>query len=403
MWKCMVCNTINENDICCKNCGLDQSRNYTDSRTFYPLPLDEASAFEKEKKRCAEKLRKNDSRLVREIAAAVRKLEEISDVIKNLDEEPASMEKLEKILNVIANYRMEETTPAKKPVSHKEKLARENQLMADTNPETIFGKMIDRKTVVSVTFLDSKTEAGRDAWDVSEKQDGSVLAWTKKTPDGILELYLASEGKILANVDSSNLFRDYENLEEIHGLEHFHTGTARNMEGMFRGCAKLKELDLRTFDTSRVENMKWMFFRCRRLKELDLESLDTSQVKNMAGMFANCFQLEKLNLLHFQTGQVRDMENMFFYCRNLIRLNLSSFDTRKVENMSRMFLGCSELKELNLSSFRTERVSDMTAMFGHCNDVKELDIRGFDMTRIESNLSFNEYTKLPGEVRIIRK
>ena len=154
---------------------------------------------------------------------------------------------------------------------------------------------------------------------------------------------------------------------------------------------------------SQVENMKWMFFRCRRLKELDLESLDTSQVKNMAGMFANCFQLEKLNLLDFQTGQVRDMENMFFYCRNLIRLNLSSFDTRKVENMSRMFLGCSELKELNLSSFRTERVSDMTAMFGHCNDVKELDIRGFDMSLIDSNLSFNEYTKLPGGVRIIRK
>ncbi|MFQ9151304.1 MAG: BspA family leucine-rich repeat surface protein [Blautia sp.] len=266
MWKCMVCNTINENDICCKNCGLDQSRNYTDSRTFYPLPLDAASNFEKEKKHCAEKLRKNDSRLVREIAAAVRKLEEISDVIKNLDEEPASMEKLEKILNVIANYRMEETTPAKKPTSHKEKFARENQLMADTNPENIFGKMIDRKLVVSVAFRESQQQAGRDAWDVSEKQDGSVLAWMKSTPDGKLKLYLGAEGNILANEDSSNLFRGYENLEEIYGLEHFHTGTAGNMEGMFRGCVNLKALDLSSFDTSHVENMKWMFFRCGKLK-----------------------------------------------------------------------------------------------------------------------------------------
>lgn len=396
MWKCPVCNTINEDNICCKKCGLDQSRNYTACRTFYPLSLDATSAFEKEKKHAAEKLKRGDLKLIQEIAAAVRKLEELSDAIRNLEEEPASMEKLEKILASIENYELEKPVP-------KEKISGGNQLMADTNPETIFGKKIDRKTVASVTFLDSKKEAGRDAWDVSEKQNGSVLAWTKKAPDGMLELYLGSEGKILANTDSSNLFRDYENLEEIHGLEHFHTGTARNMEGMFRGCAKLKELDLRTFDTSQVENMKWMFFRCRRLKELDLESLDTSQVKNMAGMFANCFQLEKLNLLHFQTGQVRDMENMFFYCRNLIRLNLSSFDTRKVENMSRMFLGCSELKELNLSSFHTERVSDMTAMFGHCNDVKELDIRGFDMSLIDSNLSFNEYTKLPGGVRIIRK
>ena len=403
MWKCPVCNTINEDNICCKNCGLDQSRNYTACRTFYPLSSDAASDFEKEKKRSAEKLQKNDSRLVREIAAAVRKLEEISDVIKNLDEEPASMEKLEKILNVIANYRMEETTPAKKPTSQKEKFSRENQLMADTNPETIFGKKIDRKTVVSVTFLDSKKEAGRDAWDVSEKQNGSVLAWTKKALDGMLELYLASEGKILANADSSNLFRDYKNLEEIHGMEHFHTGTARSMESMFRGCENLKALDLSTFDTSHVENMKWMFFRCGKLKELDLDRFNTSQVKTMAGMFANCFQLKKLNLLNFRTGQVRDMENMFFYCRNLIRLNLSSFDTSQVENMSHMFVGCSELRQLNLSSFRTDRVTNMISMFGRCNDIKELDIRGFDLSRIDSKLSFTEYTSLPDGVRLIRK
>ena len=120
------------------------------------------------------------------------------------------MEKLEKILASIQNYELEKPVP-------KEKISSENQLMAATNPETIFGKKIDRKTVASVTFLDSKKEAGRDAWDVSEKQNGSVLAWTKKAPDGMLELYLGSEGKILANADSSNLFRDYENLEEIKG------------------------------------------------------------------------------------------------------------------------------------------------------------------------------------------
>ena len=167
MWKCPVCNPINEDNICCKKCGLDQSRNYTACRTFYPLSLDAASAFEKEKKRSAEKLRRGDSKLIQEIAAAVRKLEELSDAIKNLEEEPASMEKLEKILVSIQNYELEKPVP-------KEKISDGNQLMADTNPETIFGKKIDRKTVVSVTFLDSKKEAGRDAWDVSEKQDGSI-------------------------------------------------------------------------------------------------------------------------------------------------------------------------------------------------------------------------------------
>ena len=133
MWKCPVCNTINEDNICCKKCGLDQSRNYTACRTFYPLSLSAASAFEKEKKRSAEKLRRGDSKLIQEIAAAIRKLEELSDAIKNLEEEPASMEKLEKILASIENYELEKPVP-------KEKISGGNQLMADTNPETSFRK-----------------------------------------------------------------------------------------------------------------------------------------------------------------------------------------------------------------------------------------------------------------------
>lgn len=243
MWKCPVCNTINEDNICCKNCGLDQSRNYTVYRTFYTLSPDAASTFEKKKKHSSRKLQRGDTKLLWEIAAAVQKLEELSDAIKNLEEEPASMEKLEKILASIQNYELEKPVP-------KEKISGENQLMAATNPETIFGKKIDRKTVASVTFLDSQKEAGRDAWDVSEKQNGAVLAWTKKAPDGM--------------------------------LEHFHTGTARNMEGLFGGCVKLKELDLRNFNTSRV--------------------------KTMAGMFANCFQLEKLNLSSFDTRKVENIK-----------------------------------------------------------------------------------------------
>ena len=34
---------------------------------------------------------------------------------------------------------------------------------------------------------------------------------------------------------------------------------------MFRGCTKLKNLDLSELDTSNVTNMKWMFYGCNYL------------------------------------------------------------------------------------------------------------------------------------------
>ena len=210
----------------------------------------------------------------------------------------------------------------------------DNILMKSIYTGYIFGKRMRRKQIKKVYFQNHKSKIGANAWDVSEKQDGSVLAWTEDAGDGKLELYIAADGKIKANKDCSDLFNGYTNLEEIFGLEFFKTDQAETMEHMFYECKKLSSLDLSDFDTSHVTNMRNMFSFCEKLEKLDLSGFDTSRVTNMQRMFIFCRNLQSLDVSHFDTSQVTDMKDMFAGCNSLKTLDVSQFDTGSVTNMS---------------------------------------------------------------------
>ena len=53
-----------------------------------------------------------------------------------------------------------------------------------------------------------------------------------------------------------------DNLEAIEFDPNFKTNNIQYMDGMFRGCSKLKILDLSSFDTSSAVTMEWMFEGC---------------------------------------------------------------------------------------------------------------------------------------------
>ena len=241
--------------------------------------------------------------------------------------------------------------------------------MTNGDEKTIFGKELDRSKIRTVYFLNSKRNIGEDAWDVSEDQNGRVLAWTKEEEGGLLGLYIAANGNITANRDSSNLFWLYGNLENIFGLEFLQTYQTQDMNGMFCGCKSLKTLDLRCFNTSCVKDMDYMFSECISLEQLDVGGFDTSQAERMV--------------------------QMFFYCRNLKTLDLTRFDTSQVEDMCFMFEGCEKLEKLDLSRFDTSQVKTMIDIFKDCSSLTELDISNFDIRQIkEDYFSFEEYTGL---------
>ena len=199
----------------------------------------------------------------------------------------------------------------------------------------VFGRQLYRQLIKTIHFQNHKKNIGANAWDVSEKQDGSVLAWTQKVGDERLRkqaLYLAADGMIKANRDCSWLFYEYDNLEEIFGLEFLQTDQTETMYNMFCECKKLRSLDLSGFDTSKVTNMKYMFACCENLQNLDVSSFDTSQVTNMRSMFAWCKNLQNLDVRSFNTSLVTDMKDMFLGCENLQNLDVSHFHIGNVKN-----------------------------------------------------------------------
>ena len=233
----------------------------------------------------------------------------------------------------------------------------DNILMASSNTDYVFGRKMDRTKITTIYFRNKKENIGEDAWDVSEKQNGSIMAWTEEKRDGFMDLYLAANGNILANKDCSKLFSGYEKLKKIVGLQYFRTDQTENMSDMFFGCMQLKRLNLKKLDTGNVTNLSNMFYLCLHLQSLNLEKLHTDQVTDMSAMFAGCSELKELDLGIFDTSNVKNMDRMFFLCKSLEKLNISSFDTGNVETMRKMFNGCESLGELDVNHFDTSNRS----------------------------------------------
>ena len=254
----------------------------------------------------------------------------------------------------------------------------DNILMASSNTDYVFGRKMDRTKITTIYFRNKKENIGEDAWDVSEKQNGSIMAWTEENRDGFKDLYLAANGNILANKDCSKLFSGYEKLKKIVGLQYFRTDQTENMSFMFDYCKSLASLDVSHFDTSQVTYMLSMFSSCKSLASLDVSHFDTSQVTDMSCMFSFCERLASLDVSHFDTSQVTDMSCMFYDCKSLASLDVSHFDTSQVTDMSGMFRDCGSLASLDVSHFDTSQVTHMGSMFFNCESLASLDISNFD-------------------------
>ena len=161
-------------------------------------------------------------------------------------------------------------------------------------------------------------EEAVEFWDVSEANDGSVMAYAVLNEDGqTYTIYLQGPGKILANENSTDLFYNFTKLVSIDGLEYLDTSNVTSMLAMFYGCSSLTNLDLSNFDTSKVTTMMEMFGDCSSLTTLDLSNFDTSKVTNMANMFFRCSSLTTIDFRNADFSSVTSYVMMFRSTSNL--------------------------------------------------------------------------------------
>ena len=297
-----------------------------------------------------------------------------------------------------------------------------------TLPETDFHTNDYRSKITSIiTKKDNIVpETATESWDISEAQDGSVMAYVEKTDEVLrplppvpapsnakiysndekvndisktiyatplsetnttyaYKLTIGGKGGIIANENMIGYFAEF--FSEFYNdgtidLSALDTSEVTNMNAMFSGCISLTSLDVSNFDTSQVTDMSNMFSGCSKLTSLDVSNFDTSKVTDMNNMFYYCISLTSLDLSSFDTSKVTDMSFMFRECSGLTSLDLSNFDTSQVTNMSKMFYKCSSLTSLDLSNFNTSNVTYMDSMFYNCSSLTNLDLRSFNTSKV---------------------
>ena len=106
----------------------------------------------------------------------------------------------------------------------------------------VFGSQYKRGQIRNITFVDSLSQAPKDAWDVSDGGNWSVMAWVE--PEGAgYHLYIGADGGINADRACVDLFAGYQNVLTIDFGDAFHTEDTTDMSRMFFGCASLTELN----------------------------------------------------------------------------------------------------------------------------------------------------------------
>lgn len=208
--------------------------------------------------------------------------------------------------------------------------------------------------------------------------------FTKCTSLETLDLSSFNTEKV---TDMQTMFEGSTNLRTINLPKGFIGSNVTDLNGMFRGCVSLTELDLSGSNAEKVKKMGSMFYGCVALSNLNLSGFKTGSLTEMRYLFSSCQSLESLDLSGFNTENVTSMESMFSQCSSLRSLDLSSFNTSKVIGMNLMFFNCTNLESIDLSSFDTENLQKMANMFNSCTKLETLDLSSFatpNMTSMRS-------------------
>lgn len=208
--------------------------------------------------------------------------------------------------------------------------------------------------------------------------------FTKCTSLETLDLSSFNTEKV---TDMQTMFEGSTNLRTINLPKGFIGSNVTDLNGMFRGCVSLTELDLSGSNAEKVKKMGSMFYGCVALSNLNLSGFKTGSLTEMRYLFSSCQSLESLDLSGFNTENVTSMESMFSQCSSLRSLDLSSFNTSKVIGMNLMFFNCTNLESIDLSSFDTENLQKMANMSYSCTKLETLDLSSFatpNMTSMRS-------------------
>ena len=154
------------------------------------------------------------------------------------------------------------------------------------------------KTILpQADFFDDYT-LGVDLWDVSDVQDGSIMAYFD---EGVLTI-VGNDG-VFANANSAGLFQNLTNLTTINFSNSFYTDNVTNMDSMFAGCTSLSKAEVANWNVDKVQTTNNMFANTGIIS-LDLSKWNTPNLTSINQMFNGSDKLAVLDASGLNVSKV---------------------------------------------------------------------------------------------------
>ena len=215
--------------------------------------------------------------------------------------------------------------------------------------------------------------------------------------DGVLSVPDVSHFNMEKAASINNMF--YGTPVEVIDTSKWNAKNIKTMDSVFRGCGKLKSVDLTGIDTSKVTTLSFLFDGCERLADIKgLSDFNTSNVTDMTGMFAGMNAITELDISNFDTSKVvkfgestpvdaiihTGQPGIFHNCSNLRTLRIGEMDLSSAKNLSRMFSGCSSLETIDGTFVNGNVVEDLNTMFTGCRQLQTIDISGLNVANAKN-------------------
>lgn len=168
-------------------------------------------------------------------------------------------------------------------------------------------KGLESLRIDSAVFLDNGT---RDAYNamfsvcknLTDDSFGNLAAWD------------TSKMKYIS------LFKECENITELHGIETWDTSSVVSLAGFFYDSKIKKGPDLSKWNTENVTNLS-SFLEGNSFTNIDLSSWNVSNVTNIKSFLARISSLQNVNLLGWNLCKAKDL-SIFDWDRNIKTLKL---------------------------------------------------------------------------------
>ena len=173
---------------------------------------------------------------------------------------------------------------------------------------------------MTLTFYCDYNKKSRNGMNVGPFSEASDRGWHTQRENIITVVFDESFADYTGLTSTAHWFNGCNALTNIDGIKRLNTANVTTMNGMFRNCSTLTNLDVTGFITGNVTDMYRMFYGCSGLTTIDLSSFDTAKVTDMSGMFRGCTSLTTIlcNRDWSTSAVLTSSENMFFNCNALV-------------------------------------------------------------------------------------